>query len=335
MYTGVSNLASFMQMARTNVQAKLAMNSAGQEVASGRKSDLVQATGGDFGPLFALERNLSQLEMRAVTIRDASAKAAASQLNMANIQDVLSGYGAELLGATEINSQPQAFAIANSARGALDRMVSAINAQYAGQSLFAGAGVDGAAVIDAQTMYNDIVALTAAAPDSTTAIAAIDDYFFNPAGGFMTTGFTGSALDAPGAEIAEGEIVNYSLRGDDLAIRNALRNVAMAAVAGNGDHGGSNQDGMNMLREAAIGAVSTNDGLIDMRQRLGFVEEQIDNALARNIAEASAFEINRNAIVAADPYEAATRFQALEGQLEAVYLMTSRLSNMRLQNYLR
>jgi len=335
MYTGVSNLATSMQMARTNTQAKLALNAAGQEVSSGRKSDLVKATGGDFGPLFAIERNLAQLDLRAGTIRDASAKAAATQLNMENIQNTLAGFGVELLAATDIASQPQAFTVAGSARGALDRMVSAINAQYAGQALFAGAGVDGAAVIDAETMYNDIAALTAAAPDSTTAIAAIDDYFFNPAGGFMTTGFTGSALNAPGAEVANGEVVNYSLRGDDLAIRSALRNVAMAAIAANGDHAGSPQDSMNMLREAALGAISTNDGLIDMRQGLGFVEKQIDNASARNSAEASTFEINRNAILSADPYEAATRFQALQGQMEAIYTITARLSNLRLQNYLR
>ncbi len=335
MYTGVSNLASSLQMARANMQTKLALNSAGQEVASGRKSDLLEAAGGDYSPLFALERSLAQFDLRAGTIRNASAKAAATQLNMANIQETLSGYGVELLAATDLQNQPQAFGIANSARGALDRMVSALNGQYAGQSLFAGAGVDSAAVVDAGTLYNDIAALTLAAPDSVSVIAAVDDYFFNPAGGYMTSGFTGAALNAPGAEIADGEIVNYSLRGDDLAIRNALRNVALAAVAGNGDHGGSNLDGMNILREAGLGAVQTNDGLIELRQGLGFVEQQIDNASARNTATSSTFEINRNAILAADPYQAATRFQALEGQMEAIYLMTSRLSSMRLQNYLR
>ena len=335
MYTGVSNLASHLQMSRTNTQAKLALNSAGQEVASGRKSDLVKATGGDFGPLFAIERTLTQLNLRAQTIKDASAKAAASQLNMENIQTTLANYGTDLLGAVGIDSQPQAFSIANSARGALDRMVSSLNAQYGGQSLFAGANIDGPAVVDASTMYADITALTLAAPDSVSAIAAIDFYFFDPAGGFATGGFSGSALDAPGAELADGEVVDYSVRGDDLSIRQALRNVAMAAVAANGDHGGSNFDGMNMLQEAATGAISTQSGLIGLREGLGHVEEQIDTAAARNSAESTTYEINRNAILAADPYEAATRFQALEGQMEAIYLMTSRLSNMRLQNYLR
>ena len=213
-----------------------------------------------------------------------------------------------------MNSQPQAFSIANSARGALDRMVSSLNAQYGGQSLFAGANIDGPAVVDAATMYADITALTLVAPDSLTAIAAIDFYFFDPAGGFATSGFIGSTLDAPGAELADGEVVNYALRGDDLAIRQALRNVAMAAVAANGDHGGSNFDGMNMLQEAATGAISTQSGLIGLREGLGHVEEQIDTAAARNLAESSTFEINRNAILAADLTRPQLVFKPLRGK---------------------
>lgn len=335
MYTGVSNLASFMQLARTNTQAKQAMNNAGQEVSTGKKSDLVKATGGDFGPLLALDRAINRLDMRALTIKDAGAKAAASQLNLENIQNTLASYGTDLLGAVGINNQSQAFSIASSARGALDRMVSSLNAQYAGQSLFAGAAVDGPAVQNASTIYADVTALTLAAPDSTTAIAAIDNYFFDPAGGFAAAGFTGSTQDAPKAELADGEVVDYSVRGDDLALRQALRNVTMAAIAAKGDHGGNVQDGMILLKAAAQGAISTKDGLIRVREGLGHVEEQINTASARNTATSSTFEINRNAILEADPYTAATRFQALQGQMEAVYLMTSRLSNMSLQNYLR
>lgn len=335
MYTGVSNLATSLLMARANGQTKMALNAAGQEVASGQKADLVLASGGDIGPLFALERNLAQLDLRAQTIKDASAKAAAVQLNMENVENTLTSYGTDLLGAVGLDNQAQAFTIANSARSGLDRMVSSLNAQYGGQSLFAGANVDGPALVDAATMYADITALTLAAPDSVAAIAAIDDYFFSPTGGFSSGGFTGSPLDAPGAELANGEVVSYSLRGDDLSIRQALRNVALVAVAANGDHGGSTFDGMNMLKDAAQSAISSQTGLTKLREGLGHVEMQIETAAARNTAESTTFELNRNAILAADPYEAATRFQALEGQMEAIYLMTSRLSNMRLQNYLR
>jgi flagellar hook-associated protein 3 FlgL len=335
MYTAVSDLASQMQLARSNRQTKLALNGAGQEVASGRKSDLLKATGGDLAPLFALDRSLSQLDLRAQTIRDVSARAAASQLNMEHFQGALSGFGADLLGRVNIGDQTGAMHIARAAKGALDTMVSALNARYGGQSLFAGAAVDGPAVVDATTLYADVAALTAAAPDSASAIAAIDSYFFDPAGGFSTHGFTGSAQDAPRAELAKGDVVNYSLRGDDLAIRQALRNVVMVAVAANGDHGGSAIDGMNMLKAAAQGAIDTADALTRLREGLGHVQEHVDAVAAQNAAQASTFRINRNAILKADPYEAATRFKALEGQMQAIYTMTSRLSKLRLQNYLR
>ena len=40
------------------------------------------------------------------------------------------------------------------------------------------------------------------------------------------------------------------------------------------------------------------------------------------------------ALEAVDPYEAATRLQLLETQLQSSYVLTSRLANMTLLNYL-
>lgn len=333
--TGNSDLSSMLRLQRFGSDTRSELSRAGLEVASGKKSDLVEATAGDLAPLFSLEKTLGRLAVRGQTISAAAARSGALQLNLENIQQTLAQYGTGLLAAVDLENQAQAFSIAGSARGAFDNMVGTLNAQYAGQALFAGAAVDGAALIDADTMYADITALTMAAPDGTAAIAAIDDYFFNPLGGFETTAFLGSNLDAPGAEISDGEVVDYAVRGDTGEIRDALRNVVLAAVAANGDHGGNGLDGMLMLRAAGNGAINAVDGLIGVRETLGHIEERFEDAAAQNLARKSMFEINRNAIIAADPYEAATRFKALEGQMEAVYMMTARLSGMRLQNYLR
>ena len=332
---GVSDLSAAMRMQRLGQSTRSALSTAGFEVASGKKSDLVKATNGDLSTLFAIERNMARLDTRAAAISMASARAQTAQIYLEKIQGNVAAFGTNLIAAVDLENQTQAFSIASSARGAFDSIVSAMNGRYGDHALFSGAAVDSAATINAQAMYDDIVALTSAAPDSVTAIAAIDDYFFNPAGGFMTTGFMGDAADAAGAEVGAGEVVNYSVRGDADALRNALRNAALVAIASNGDHGGTALDGMVMLREAANGAIATVDDMIDLREGLGHIEERLSNAAAFNVSEKNTFEINRNGIIAADPYEAATRFQALEGQMEALYLMTSRLSTMRLQNYLR
>ncbi len=331
----VSDLSSAMRMQRLGQSTRSDINAASYEVASGLKSNLVKATGGDLTSLFAIEKTMARLGVRAGAISTAAARAEATQFNLESIQMNIAQFGTDLIAAVDLGNQSQAFSVASSAHGAFNSVVSAMNGRYGDQALFAGANVDGAAVIDAQTMYNDIIALTSVAPDSVSVIAAVDNYFFNPAGGFMTSGFLGDALNGPGAEVAEGQVINYSVRGDADALRSALRNMALIAVAKNADHAGSALDGMNIMREAANGAIATVDNVIDLRESLGHVEEQLSSAAAFNASQMNTFEMNRNGIIAADPYAAATRFQALQGQMEALYLMTSRLSTMRLQNYLR
>ncbi len=333
--TGLSDLSSMLRMQRFGTSTRSEMNDTGYEVASGKKADLVGATHGDLSPLFALEKTLGRLSQRAGAITTASAKAAASQLHLQSIQSRTAQYGVDLLAAVDLEDRHLAFATANSARSDFNAMVASLNSQYAGQSLFAGAAADRPALIDGDAMYAQISALTAAAPDAVSVITAIDDYFNDPAGGFATSAFQGSLLDAAGVETAPGDVVTYAVRADTDGIRAALQSVALAAVAANGDHGGTDLDGMVILREAANTSIAAVDGMVDIREGLGHVEEQLDLASAQNAAQKNTFEINRNAIVAADPYEAATRFKALEGQMEAVYMMTSRLSGMRLQNYLR
>ena len=333
--TAVSDLSASMRLSRFGQSTKSDMNKAGLEVASGRKSDLVNATSGDLSGLFAIEKNMARLDVRNAAMSTASARAEASQLNLEKIQSHVAEFGTKLIAAVDLGNQAQAFSVASSARSAFDSIVSAMNGQYGHHSLFAGAAVDGAAVINGQDMYDEIIALTAGAADSTAVIAAVDDYFFNPAGGFVNSAFLGDALDAPGVEVANGRVVEYSARADSDSLRQALRDVALVAVAQNSDHAGSDLDGMNIMRAAATSALVTVDDIIKLRENLGHVEDQLSAATAFNASEKNMFEMKRNSIIAADPYEAATRFQALQTQMEAVYLMTSRLSTMKLQNYLR
>ena len=54
----------------------------------------------------------------------------------------------------------------------------------------------------------------------------------------------------------------------------------------------------------------------------------------RNAAEASALQIARNGLVAADPYDTATAIQAVQTQIETLYTLTARLSRLSLTDYL-
>ena len=68
--------------------------------------------------------------------------------------------------------------------------------------------------------------------------------------------------------------------------------------------------------------------------RVGTVQAQIAAAQTRNTAEESALSITRAGIISADPYDAATRLEDLQTRIEALYLVTARVSRLSLADYL-
>jgi flagellar hook-associated protein 3 FlgL len=72
-----------------------------------------------------------------------------------------------------------------------------------------------------------------------------------------------------------------------------------------------------------------------LQGRLGLTQARIDQAQTRNTAEQSMLEIARADLVAIDPFEAATRMEAAQTQLETLYSVTARLSRLSLVDFLR
>jgi leucyl/phenylalanyl-tRNA--protein transferase len=68
--------------------------------------------------------------------------------------------------------------------------------------------------------------------------------------------------------------------------------------------------------------------------RLGGLQAQVDRAQTRNESEAAALGMARTGMVQIDPYDAATRLQNTETQLQLIYTLTARISRLSLADYL-
>ena len=53
------------------------------------------------------------------------------------------------------------------------------------------------------------------------------------------------------------------------------------------------------------------------------------------MSERETLDLARTKIVATDPLESASAYQMLQQQLESIYTVTSRLSNLRFLNFMR
>lgn len=326
---GQADLASFLSIRSRQAEVKNVLETAGKELSTGQKSDLVKASGGDLRKLFGIENKLATLETESSALSLASGKATLAQVSLGRVSETVKGFGAELLSAVNRNDQQTMGMLAADAKTKLSETIDTLNVRYGRHHIFSGAAVDVPPLASADTIISDVSTIVASAPDAAAAITLIDDYFFDPAGGFSTGVYNGATIDAPTFVSEGGVSIDYSVRADKDEIRETLRALAIAATAS------SNVDPKAMLSEAGLSSIRAGDAVVRVQEKLGFAEQNIASTQAKNNAMENVFSLEKNKITAADPFETAAKFEALQGQLQTIYTVTARLSSLSLTNFLR
>ena len=118
-------------------------------------------------------------------------------------------------------------------------------------------------------------------------------------------------------------------------LRSTLKEFSIASLLSSGDLVLPSAERKALVAQLGDSMLNTSTRMIDTRAGLGATEARIDAAIARTSAQGTALAITREALVGIDPYETATRLQHVETQLEAVYAVTARLSQLSLASVLR
>lgn len=331
----LSDLAASLRLQDQARTTRAMLDTAAQEFTTGQRADVRAATGGDLAPVFALDRSLSRLDLIQQDLSLASGRAQTAQSALGALNAHVGSLGLDLLGALERQDPLSRDTQIAEAPGLMERLVATLNTEFAGRSLFSGASEDAAAIAPAETILQEVRALVSAATDAASAISAIDTYFDTPGGGFETTIYTGSTLNAAGVDLGNGSRIDYLPRADASAFRSMLKSVAMIAVAEESDFAADANEHMTFLTISAQNLHSATGEVTSLRAELGIAEEGLTRASDAAEAERTAVSISRNNILGVDPYEAASRLRELETQMESLYVLTARLSNLSLTNYIR
>ena len=333
---GYPDLLSNTVLSRAASQTSRDLARVTEEVTSGLKSDLVEATGGDPFRLYQIERDLRLAESYRTNIDLAEGRTTVTQNALSQIEDTASPFGVELLSLVTEGDIIGSEVIASNARDAFSSIIATLNSRFGDRSLFAGAATDRAAVEDPDVILAEIESRVATAPDAATVVNIVNDYFFADPAGYASTGYIGSTADAASAEVADGESISFALRGDDAVFRQALESIALVVIAGEESFAGTNRDEKQALLEAASGQViSSSSDIVIARGELGVAEARIEELRVQAEAQRQTLEEARNRIVIRDQFEAVTEFTALETQLQTVFSITARLSGLNLTNFLR
>lgn len=347
---GVPDILSHNRLSRAQADIKTRWEQAQKELATGEAADRFKATGGDPTRLLAIERTLSTLDSRTPLLSMARSRAEGMQTSMEGIQTATEQMGVKLLRDIATGDFSSARFAARDAKTALKQVMGALNVELSGRHLFAGADV-GAPLADAEALLDDVRTLFLPDPpldpvaDALTPAQIRDRvkaYFDGPTTqlpsgrSFDANIYTGSADPPPPVELADGEPLSYALPANAQAFKDMMRGLALAVVTA--EHFGAatqTAELSDMLNEAGRTVIKATDDITKLRSDLGLAEQRIDAAQVRTVAQRATLERARADLIGVDGYEAATRVTQLETQLQAIYAMTGRSSQLSLLNFLR
>ncbi|MEZ5673981.1 MAG: flagellin [Thalassovita sp.] len=325
----MGDMAQTWALRRQNVSLNSEMLRLTQELSSGETTNIAQHLNGDLRYLSDVEHRGRTAQAYETAVSAAGGFAGAMQAALETIQTGTETLGADLLigaGGTQGTRQ----ALAHSAEQKLHTIVSALNTSYAGRSLFAGDATGSAALAPAQEILSELRNVVAGEVTSDGIEAAVRDWFAAP-DGFAAMGYLGSTENLSPFRLGERDMIHLDLRADAPELRDLMADVALAALSA--DYSTADVQ-TGLLKRAGNGLLQDQDNLTALRADLGFAESRIEEIGAGIAAERVSLNYAREALLGVDEYEAATRLENVQFQLEALYTVTARLSGLSLVDYL-
>jgi flagellar hook-associated protein 3 FlgL len=329
----LGDMAQTFLLRRQTVVMKEALQARMSEVTTGQATDLAAQVKGDFSALSGIDATLARLDGYKSAGVELGLMADGMQMALSTLGNLAMDIVPQLLISGLPSSTEVVDVVAADAAGRFDSAILALNAQVAGRSLFAGQATDGAALAGPEAILAALDGVIAGAVSPADVEAAVTGWFDDPAG-YAAQAYRGGAPLA-GVAIAEGDAATLDFTAMAPAVRDVLKGLAMAALLDRGALAGFPAGRADLARRAGERLHVAEAGRAEMAGRIGIAQAQIAQAGTRNAAEATALGIARTGIVTVDPYEAATRLQQTQAQLETIYALTARLSRLTLMDFLK
>ena len=329
----IGDLAQAFMLRRQTGQAKSDLARLTEQVASGRVADPAARTGGDHAPVAAVERSLALLTSQRSHDAETEQMLAQMQGALSRAQDESVTVADAAYAAASSGQGGQLGLVAAQGRAAIDGVVAALNASIGGRTMFSGAATDSPALLPGPELRAMLVAHTAGETTAEGVAAALND-FFGPGGDFEQEVYQGSDMPAGPFRLGAGETAAHGISATDPALRETLKGLSMAMLAGDGAISGDLEEAAGLARRSGDTLLAAQAALAQTRGGLGDLEARLDAAVARGEAEIGALETARADLVGVDPFEAATKLDASRQQLELMHVLTARLSRLSLTEFL-
>jgi flagellar hook-associated protein 3 FlgL len=332
---GLGDMAQTFMLRRHTVEFKQNASVAAQELTTGRSANISAKLGGDLSHLMGIETTLTQLKGYRVATDTSALIATSMQSALSNIERLTEDIGTSLLQAGLLERNGALPMIAKDGAQRLDAIISVLNTKVGDRQLFSGVLTDRASIASSDVILAELeTAISGAGAITAADIEATVSNWFQSPSGFASIAYGGGPPPSSVAISAEDRIT-LDITAADPAFRETLKSLAIVALIDRGTAVPNEAVAAGLARTAGTALLQTHSDRATLAGRLGHSQARIDEAQTRNLAEDSALQLARSDLVAIDPFEAATRMEAAQTQLETLYSVTARLSRLSLVDFLR
>lgn len=344
----ISSTAIQNAMRQTIRQAQNEMTSASTEATTGVYADIGVALGSSTSLNVNLTREVSRIDSIL------SSNSIANQ-RMTTSQTALTGMGTQAqnlmdqLVALSGNTDGSSVALAQqTATSTLSSVIASANTMVNGEYLFAGTNTDVQPMTDNSSATNaDIRSkLTTymanqSPPVTATTISAaqITDFITNTVAPMFTSDSSWSSWSSASdqnmtSRINNSEVIETSTNSNSsgmkyLALATSVTNALM------GTPPGLNQSAVNAVTQQAISYTRQSiDGLNSQASQLGLSQSRLSDANTTLNSQKTILNTSIGDLTGVDPYEASTKVNSLQTQLETAYTIVSKIQQLSLVNYL-
>lgn len=214
--------------------------------------------------------------------------------------------------------------------------VSRLNEELGGQYLFAGRATGQRPLAPASEILAHLETEVSSLTTVEEVAEAVNTWFDAPSGsgGFMDYAYYGDQLER-NVVISHAEVLKYSATAADENIRDTLKGLALTSLVGRGIFDGDMAQQRELLLRGGNVIYDSTNGLLDAQAEIGYVASTIKFKQTEIAAHSTELDFLRGDIRKIDEYETALAITDVHTRLQMVYELISRLSKLKLMDYIR
>lgn len=334
-FNSIGDLASGLITRHSQIAAQKNLQKYAIDLTTGMASNIGEALRNDMSQPVYWQRDLAENRTLAKTLTESLTKIQAKGLALTALNEAISSVTIDVTTTLASNSEVVMDVASKNASYKLDQVLSQLNTQVSGQTIFSGSSTEKNAMASSSNILQSVKSYIGPIDTTLEVITKVSKWMQHQTNEFAEVAFTGGENDLSPIRLSSNRTITDSIRANDPAIKMAIENLILATLASDEDLALNNASKATLLDEAANGLRGAHSKIINLEAGNGYIENELEKARTRVTSEISTTEQIRAETIGIDEFETARKLQETELQLEKIYAVTAKLSRMTLLEYLR